>query len=91
MSELFDIPESKSPRLIWMEKHGILTHFSDLCEEPWSAIVPMENDKGKDIVTIMQDSCMVYDFDDKIGYGKTQLDAIADLARKLSIKLWNEQ
>jgi hypothetical protein len=23
MNELFDIPETKSPRLIWMERHGI--------------------------------------------------------------------
>jgi len=23
MSELFDIPESKSPRLLWSEKHGV--------------------------------------------------------------------
>ena len=25
MSELFDIPETKSPRLLWMEKHYLST------------------------------------------------------------------
>lgn len=25
MSDLFTLPESKSPRLLWMERHGITT------------------------------------------------------------------
>lgn len=25
MSELFDMPETKSPRLLWMDKHGVWT------------------------------------------------------------------
>lgn len=40
MSELFDVPETLSPRLKWMREHGINTHYSP-CEdnewEPWSA------------------------------------------------------
>lgn len=34
MSELFDIPESKSPRLLWLEKHGIWTSKA---ESGWQA------------------------------------------------------
>lgn len=69
MSELFDIPESKSPRLIWMEEHEITTHQG----EKWTAYSPLILDE------------------DTTGTGDTELDAITDLARKLNLKLWNEQ
>jgi hypothetical protein len=72
MSELFDIPESKSPRLIWMEANEITTQFLDQCIESWSATCW----KSGSFLT---------------GYGDTELDAITDMARKLNLKLWNEQ
>lgn len=31
MNELFQITESKSPRLLWMEKHGVLTSTATDC------------------------------------------------------------
>lgn len=39
MTELFDIQESKSPRLLWMDKHGIYTMKYTLNEtgKPWNA------------------------------------------------------
>lgn len=37
MSELFNnLPESKSPRLIWMERHGVETGGPDEDEEFWA-------------------------------------------------------
>jgi hypothetical protein len=42
MTELFDIPETKSPRLIWLEKHQIVTLRGK--PDSWAAWV-----KGKNI------------------------------------------
>lgn len=62
---LFDIPESKSPRLLWMEKHGVWTsktNFVDF-EQPehaWKAeaagkigVGPTEDDAIVDLAKIM--------------------------------------
>jgi hypothetical protein len=38
---LFDIPESKSPRLEWMERHEITTHHGD----KWTACSPLVLDQ----------------------------------------------
>lgn len=39
MNELFAIPESRSPRLIWMERHGItIQHNPHLELDPYIAI-----------------------------------------------------
>ena len=35
---LFDLPECKSPRLLWMEKHGIRTYYNKEMKLPWIAI-----------------------------------------------------
>lgn len=57
---LFDIPECKSPRLLWVEKHGFLTHHAEHCDEdPWCAIIPMEGHKGG-IGAIMAEWCRLY-------------------------------
>lgn len=72
MSELFDIPESKSPRIIWQERHEITcveTDF-DRPENRWRAMHPLTK-------TIVR--------------GPTREDALAEIARKLQIKLWNEK
>jgi len=94
---LFDIPEAKSPRLLWMEKNGFLTHyyegFSDEfgdATEPWMAIIPFDSDKGKCIGTIMAESCRFYEDRGAIGYGQTEAEAIENCARLKGIHLWNE-
>ena len=90
MSELFDIPTTKSPRLLWLEKHGFLTHKADhVDEDPWMAIIPMEGHTGS-IVEIMAEWCGLYEEMNAIGYGHTESDAINDCAIKMNIKLWNE-
>jgi len=77
MSELFDIPESKSPRLQWMEKHGIETakgNFerpSDKSRHEWIAWSNPE----------IQST----------GWGNAEDEAITQLALKMGIKLWNEE
>jgi len=91
---LFDLPEQKSPRLLWVERLGFLTHHTpELSAEegPWIAILPEEDDKGKDIGEIMSESCRLYDEVFGMGYGTTEEAAILELCRKKSIPLWNEE
>lgn len=77
MSELFDLPESKSPRLQWMEKHGIEVSppvtGCKVVTNSWMAFQRF----GIDI----PETC----------YGHTEDEAITQLALKLGIKLWNEE
>jgi hypothetical protein len=66
---LFDLPESPSPRLRWMQQHKIsLTREMTLKGEHFTAWV----------------------FPDTSGYGYSADDALADLARKINVKLWNQ-
>ena len=49
MSELFDIPESKSPRLLWIEKHGVKFErdwHDDLEDETWPWVASSGNHLG---------------------------------------------
>jgi len=67
MSDLFNIPECKSPRLLWMERHQIETSYSAQCAE-WKAKKA-----------------------DSIAWGESEEIALANLAAKLGIRLWNEE
>ena len=44
MSDLFDLPESKSPRLQWMEKHGIRSRYCSCAR--WYAWSGMDDGWG---------------------------------------------
>ena len=76
MTELFDIPETKSPRLIWLERHGIKVSPSRT-----------HGPSHKHWMAYRHDD----DFISASGYGETEDDAIAFLAVKLGIRLWNEE
>jgi hypothetical protein len=80
MSELFDIPETLSPRLRWIREHKVRTHHAPWCEdEPWSAWTPAnESPEG---LPMDPEAC---------GYCMTEDEAIVELAKKLNLKLWNE-
>ncbi len=81
--ELFEVEEVKSPRLLWIEKHGISTHHAAFLADddlPWSAWFPSnEHSSG---LPLDPEAC---------GYGITENEAIIDLAVKKKIKLWNEE
>ena len=75
--ELFTIPETKSPRLCWLEKHGVTCYKSEYDhagptdpDELWRARIASNPVEGK---------------------GATMDDAIVDMAKRLNLKLWNEQ
>jgi hypothetical protein len=80
MSELFDIPESKSPRLLWIEKHGIKIIDSGIDYEDC------------DECEITGNQCFRYyaSSGDLASGGHTKDDAIIALALKLQLRLWNE-
>ena len=45
MNELFEIPPSKSPRLLWMERHHLtvrLSHNYDDDEDVWQCLYGMK-------------------------------------------------
>jgi len=69
---LFNLPESKSPRLKWQDYHGITCVETDLDlpENRWQAMQATTK-------TIVR--------------GPTREDALAEIARKLNLKLWNEE
>ena len=79
MTDLFDIPESKSPRLLWMEKHGIKTRQLDFPERDYDWMAWRKRDENANGIPAIS------------GQGDTEGDAIADLAQRLGIRLWNEE
>jgi len=95
MSDLFpDLAPCKSPRLLWLERQGFLTHHNpELSDEesPWIALLPEQEDKDKVVGQIMAESCRLYDEVFGLGYGTTEQEAILDLCKKKSIPLWNEE
>ena len=84
MSELFDdLPESKSPRLLWMERHGVNCKFNEQTElyEAWT---------GKhDEAMAYTSSEALKDFG--IHESASKDDALRKLAVAQDIKLWNEE
>jgi hypothetical protein len=83
MDTLFPIPEQPSPRLVWLRKHGVRCIKTSAEDEPWCAWLP-ENDSpecGAEMPRVPE----------WCGYGDTEDDAIADLARREGLRLWNEE
>lgn len=88
---LFDLPESKSPRLLWREKHKFVTdHFPHDENAPWLAVKPRREHEGMEMAFIMAEAASYYDDNELIGEGKTEWEAIEDCAVRNKIKLWNE-
>ena len=72
MNELFTTPETKSPRLKWLDQHGIWTMQTDPIfrggeEHTWNA-------RSSGFVR----------------FGRTEDEAIVELAKAMGITLWNE-
>ena len=74
MNELFTIPETKSPRLLWMERHHLTI-------EDRGDGIPLHaiGRRYKAILGIKT-----------IGYGASINDALVSAAKSLNVKLWNE-
>lgn len=88
MSELFNIPESKSPRLQWIEGHGILTACNHNIGQ-WYAVIPKAGDEDRDIRQLVTD----YHYtlaSSRVGKGQSEDEAITNLAKNIGLRLWNE-
>lgn len=87
MSELFPIESmtQDSPRLQWMKRHGVQTHFTscgpsdDNDWQPWVAAF------GDPFQVVNQDG------DEAMGFGHTEDEAIRNLACIHQVRLWNEE
>ncbi len=77
---LFDIPETPSPRILWMRKHGIEIVDSGI-----------DHDEG-DECDITGNQCYRYyaTCGEQSSGGHTKDDAVFALAIKLQLRLWNE-
>ena len=85
MSELFTIPECKSPRLQWIEENGIVTAQGN--SGKWYAVLPKEDEESSDPA----DLAMLYDGTMRCAKGQTEDDALANLAKAIGLRLWNER
>ena len=75
---LMNFPESLSPRLAWMRKHNIITHYSDH-ENDWVAIRPFKGDEKKSAGEILSEHGESTD----MGFGDSEDEAIASMARNI--------
>lgn len=89
---LFDIPKdapSYAARLTaFKAEHGILTHRARLFareDHPWSAMLPLERDRGRDMADIMAESCRIYDEAGRVVTGTGELAAVRTLCENFKI------
>lgn len=82
--------ESRANKLkAFKTKHGILTHRTSGMkreDHPWIALIPSEEDQGKDIGTIMAESCRIYEEQGRLATGEGELSAIRQLCNQLNIE-----
>lgn len=82
--QLFNVPESLSPRLAWLKKHGVRLHHnpSEFPDDPWCVWLPENEQVETPGIPAREDLC---------GFGATEEDALCELAKIHNLKLWNEE
>jgi len=85
-SFLFNLPETLSPRLAWIQKHGIKTDWNDDAND-WVAVLPPKGEEGKTVGELFADHGEYL----PQAYGDTENEAIGGLAQLVGLKLWNEE
>lgn len=80
---LFPVPTVLSPRLQWLAKHRVFTHKARPCAccEPWSAWFGQS-----DPLLFIEENG-----EEETGFGLSETDAIAVLATRMGLRLWNEE
>ena len=88
MSELFNIPECKSPRLKWIEENGILTGRDTT--GTWHAVIPKGGDEwlGAAVLVLKYHGTLAAS---RVASGATEDDALTNLAKAIGLRLWNER
>lgn len=70
----------------FMAEHGVLSHFCGNMEHgKWMALIPIEEDKGKNLFDIMAESCRLYDEAGMIGEAESELQAVRNLCSQRNI------
>lgn len=82
IESLFDLPESKSPRLKWQDKHDITVIDTGIDHEHGDECDITGNQLYR-FWAVMGEGA------EECG-GHTELDALTDLAIKCNLKLWNQ-
>ena len=95
--ELFEIPESISPRLKlereWIAEYEIMTHHADIDENPWLAVSmkvcksrleghDLTSEEKTDVGSLFAGYGRLLDEGNMVGYGSTKEAAIEDLVKK---------
>ena len=84
MDELFQIAETKSPRLKWLEQKHVTT-------KNWPGVAHGDEDEfGNEMFPWTAFVGDVNGLHTTVGAGDTEHEAIVDLAVKRGWKLWNE-
>jgi alkylated DNA nucleotide flippase Atl1 len=89
---LLEVPISHSPRLRRIAElsgaletakrnFNILTHFSDVDELPWLAVLT-NHGETRDIGQLMAEECRFLDETNRTDYGRTEIEAVANLIRR---------
>lgn len=91
-AHLFEFPATapslRTKLTIFKKKHGIQTHRAKHLrreEEPWLALIPFDDDRGKDIGQIMADSCRLYEEAGYCALATGELTAVRKLCRQQGI------
>jgi len=78
--DLFQIEPALSPRLKWMQTHGIKTNYAEhmAYDLPWSAWTSSNDRNG-----MPEDP-------DRAGYGDSETEALLDLMANNNLPHWNQ-
>ena len=100
---LFDVEESKSPRLQWLEKHGIVTYLNcphDPELRLWMAGFAKWADGFRGMTSKRGHADFEADLffhetshngESRMGYGDTEHEALVSFAKRWDLLLWNEE
>lgn len=89
---LFDLPATapsfRSKLSDFKQAHGILTYKSVGMlrrDEPWIALIPFADDRGKEVGEIMAESCRLYEESGYCALGEGELTAVRKLCSQKKI------
>lgn len=87
IAALFELPDSPSPRLTWMETHGIETNRAYVETDDWPVECP---ETGATVLPWIAWKGGANPTPDNSEQGMTEIEALDKLARKLNLPLWNQ-
>lgn len=85
---LFPLPESPSPRLLWIARHGV-----QVIDNGGDVLVESESRAWREYrwCAYCGEPGRTLFAGNEAGFGDTEADAIVDLCRKTGLKTWQEE